>query len=591
MNGTIPPALRGFLEKLGRLVLSPRTTPLLVVAVGLGSVAGLLSAAFWNAIAALSDALSYLVVRPLDRAFPLPWSIHWGFWVPAVGGLAAGLLAHFVFRTPHRLGVPAVMLDARREWGKIPLRYVPATFINAALTIGTGGSAGREAPVVAMGGGVGAWLARRMQVPRSQRRLLVGCGAAAAIAAAFNAPLAGVFFALEVLLGDWRAGTLAPVMLASVAGTVVARAAEGGADASHFQVPPYHLAVWWEVAIYAAMGIFAGAIGHMFVRSLDSVEERFDKLNLASWVKPAIGGLGVGIIGLAIPGVLGNGYPYAIAAAANQLPWNVLLLLVAGKIVATSLTLGSGGWGGDFAPTLFIGAMLGGVYGKLAGAVFGAAVAPSGAYAMVGMGAMLAAVVHCPATAVLLLFELTGSYEVILPIMVSVTTATFVARRFSPDGIYHQRLRALGGPAFEVRGGHALAHVTVDEVMRRSFTSFPLHAPYQDVLQEITESSQFAFPVIDDDGAMTGLIRLADVRAYLLESGPEIPVVAADLALEEVPLVTTSTSAEDAAAMLAAASWEELPVVTSNVDRRPVGLVSRHDVLRSAVKAWSDEVL
>lgn len=562
----------------------PHAGARLVVAVALGSLAGLISTGFWNAIAALDAILEFYVALPLDRALPLPaaW-LHWRFLLPAVGGLAVALLARHLFRTPERLGVASVMLDARREWGRIPLRYVPATFVNSVITIGSGGSAGREAPVVAMGGGLGAWLARTLDLPPAQRRLLVGCGAAAAIAAAFNAPLAGVFFTLEVVLGDFRLATLAPVMLASVAGTVVCRATEGSATAAHFAVPPYDLASGWEVVLYAGLGIIAGFVGFAFTRLLQASERRFAASRVPALLRPALGGLAVGVLGLAHVGVLGNGYPWAIAACGGELPLRVLAVLLAGKLLATALTLGSGGWGGDFAPTLFVGAMAGGLYGGLLGRLLDGGMAGYGAYAMVGMGAVLAAVVRCPITAVLLLFELTGSYEVIVPIMVAVALATFVARRMARLGLYHHRLHELGGPTFEMTPAGQLEGRSVAEVMSADCRSVSEDAPLTEIRRLIATSHQAVFPVVDGAGRMCGVIRLADLRGMLAQADEGAPVVAADVSIEDVPEVTPATPLTDVAALLAAAEWDELPVVSAKDDRRPCGVVSRHDVLRASV--------
>jgi CIC family chloride channel protein len=574
----------GRLERsLRALVLARRPAPLLILATAIGSAAGLASSAFWNAIAAFSAIISYYVVVPLDHRFGvLPAPFSWAVLAPAAGGAAVGVLSRWIFRTPERLGVPAVMLDARQAWGRIPLRYVPSTFVNSVLTIGSGGSAGREAPVVAMGGALGAWTARKLGLPRSRRRLLVGCGAAAAIAAAFNAPLAGVFFALELVLGDWRTGTLAPVMVASVAGTVVCRATEGSVDAIHFHLPPYHLAVWWEVFAYAALGLAAGLFGQLFIRAYHMLEGLFARIT--GWWRPALGGAAVGVIGLWLPQVLGNGYPSVIAACRGDFPLLLLILLAVGKIFTTALTLGSGGWGGDFAPTLYIGAMVGGAVGTVLNFAMPGSVGNVGAYAMVGMGALLAAVIRCPATAVLLLFELTSSYEVILPIMAAVAVATVIARQFSARGLYHQRLEELGGPASEVIAAPVLASVHVGEIMHTQFDVLGERTPYSEVVSRVSKSNQVVFPVVRDDGTLRGVIRLVDLRPHLEHLGASIPVVAADLALEEVPVVTRETPAEEAVELLIAAEWDEVPVLAAAHDRRPVGLISRHDILRATVR-------
>ncbi|MFN3414036.1 MAG: chloride channel protein, partial [Thermoanaerobaculum sp.] len=454
------------------------------LAVLLGAVAGLFSTAFWNAIAAVSDLLTYRVAALWDAALPLPFPwLSWRFLFPALGALAATLLARFLFATPQRLGVASVMLDARKQWGRIPLRYVPATFVNGVLTIGFGGSAGREAPVVAMGGSLGAWVARALKLAPAQRRILVASGVAAAIAAAFNAPLAGVFFALEILLGDFAVATLAPIMLAAVAGTVVCRATEGSEAAAHFQVPAYHLVSGWEIIFYAGLGLLAGVVGHVFIKAMETAEHSFARLPVAWWVRPTLGGLGVGIISLALPGVLGNGYDWTIAACSGRLEWHLLLFLLGGKIVATALTLGSGGWGGDLAPTLFVGAMLGGAYGTGLSALLGSEVASSGAYAMVGMGAVLASAIRCPLTAILLLFELTSSYQVILPIMVAVATSSFVARRLSRFGLYHRRLQELGVPVSEAPGEPSLARLAVADIMDPQVVTVFEHTPLAELLR------------------------------------------------------------------------------------------------------------
>ncbi|MFZ5788026.1 MAG: chloride channel protein [Acidobacteriota bacterium] len=578
------PAIFTRLERTARAAILARgPVPLLVLAATIGSASGLVSSAFWNAIAAFSAALSFYVVAPLDRAAGfLPAPSSWRVLAPAAGGLIVGLLARWVFRTPERLGVPAVMLDARQAWGRIPLRYVPATFVNSVLTIGSGGSAGREAPVVAMGGALGAWAARRLGMPRSRRRLLVGCGAAAAIAAAFNAPLAGVFFALELILGDWRTGTLAPVMVASVAGTVVCRATEGSAEAIHFRLPAYAIGVWWEVFAYAALGAAAGVFGHLFIRTYHALERGFARIS--GWWRPALGGMAVGVMGLWLPQVLGNGYPQILAACHGQFSLTLLLVLALAKILATALTLGSGGWGGDFAPTLFVGAMVGGAVGSLFDAVLPAGTGDVGAYAMVGMGAMLAAVVRCPATAVLLMFEMTSSYQVILPIMVAVAVATVVARRFDRRGLYHQRLEELGGPSGEALSESALATVRVGDLMHTSFETIAERTPYPEVVAHVSGAEQVVFPVVRDDGTVLGVIRLVDLRRHLSHLGERFPVVAADLALEEIPEVTPKTPAEEAAALLTAAEWDEVPVLAGPNDRRAVGLLSRHDILRATVR-------
>ncbi len=561
----------------------PHIAATLAVAAMVGAVAGVLSTGFWNAIAALDAILEFYVAGPVDCLASWPWGfLRIRFLFPAAGALAAALLARFLFATPQRLGVASVMLDARREWGRIPLRYVPATFINGVLTIGSGGSAGREAPVVAMGGGIGAWVARSLSLPPSQRRLFVGCGAAAAIAAAFNAPLAGVFFALEVVLGDFRLATVAPMMLASVAGTAMCRATEGVEEAAHLSVPPYHVVSPFEVVLYAGLGVAAALVGVAFTTLLQRSERFFATSRLPALLRPAVGGLGVGLLGLVHPGVLGNGYAGVLAACSGDLVAGVLLVLLVGKLVATALTLGSGGWGGDFAPALFVGAMTGGLYGALLTALLDDRVASSGAYAMVGMGAVLAAAIRCPITAILLLFELTGSYQVILPIMVAVATATFVASRLSRFGLYHARLFELGGPTVAAGGTH-LEEYRVADAMQPVTHVLSEGSGVEEIRRLVATTQQTVFPVLDASGRLKGVVRLADLRAGILETTGGAPIIAADVLRDEVPLLTPEMPLREAAEVLAAAECDELPVVRAADDPRPCGLISQQAVLRIGV--------
>ncbi len=579
-------------ERLARWLertLEPGGAGVLVLATLVGSLSGLLSVVFWWAIHRIDT---------LDRGTVVPWIAstlgspfgHPELYLtlfPAIGALIMAVLTLKVFHVPHRLGVPGVMLDARTSPGSLPLRIVPITFIASALIIGFGGSAGREAPVVAMGGILGGWVGRKLGLYSRRRQILIGCGTSAAIAAAFNAPLAGVFFALEVVLEDYSAATLSPVVLASVAGTAVARALEDPA-LSHFQVPPYHLGAWWEIGLYAGVGLAAGLVAPLFVRVEQEIQRRIARSRVPALLRPALGGLGVGVIALVLPQVMGNGYEHVQSALAAPTSAQILLALVFAKLVATSLTLGSGGWGGDFAPLLFMGAMLGGAYGRGLDAIFPSLGLSPGAYAMVGMGAMLTAAVRCPITAILLLFELTGSYQVILPIMAACAVATPVARILLKRGMYHSRLEEMGGPAGELPETRLLAAVPVGDIIRRDVVTLAASTPYRKILRVIATSDQLVFPVLDADRRLLGALTFADLRGHLDAAELAELVVAADATSPDVPTLHESETLDKAMHVFASSDLEEIPVVADGDDPAFVGVLTRRQAFAARERALAE---
>jgi len=587
-----PRSLAGGLQRLLGGWFQQRTAGLLILAVGVGSISGLLSVSFWHAIRfvnLMGTITLYERVRPV-----LDPGSHWltpGLWItllPATGALLMALLVHAAMVSPANPGVATVMLDARTSPGNLPLRYVPAAFFAAALIIGSGGSAGREAPVVAMGGIIGGWAGRWLGLTKRRREILIGCGAAAAIAAAYNAPLAGVFFALELVLGDYTAGTLSPVVLASVAGTSVCRSLEG-TGASHFVVPPYHIAAWWEIALYAGLGLAAGLVAPLFVVTDRGIHRFFDRLKrVPPILKPMLGGLAVGGLAFVLPQVMGNGYSHVQEALAGRLTLTLLVALVFGKILATGLTLGSGGWGGDFAPLLFIGAMLGGAYGAGMDHLIPQLDLTASSYAMVGMGALLTAAVRCPITAILLLFELTGSYQVILPMMTAVAVAIPVSRIFLHRGMYHEQMAAMGGPSSELHETRLLETIPVAQVMQPQAVTLAAGAPYREILRVIATSTQLVFPVLDGGGRLLGALTFQTLRGHLDAVELADLIVAADVASEDIPILTVHDALERAMLFFAEYDFEEIPVVTDLEERRFAGILTRRQAMAARARALAE---
>jgi len=356
--------------------------------------------------------------------------------VPAVGGLIVGLLVFFFAREAKGHGVPEVMEAVALRGGRIRPRVAVIKSLASSICIGTGGSAGREGPIVQIGSAIGSTLGQALHLSDNRVRNLVACGAAGGIAATFNSPIAGVIFALEVILGDFKLHYFISVVVSSVTASVIGRVVFG--DFPAFPLPTeYGINSLWEFGFYALLGVLAALVGVFFVRLLYWTEDLFDKWrSVPEWVQPAVGGALLGGLALAypfftpttwvgIPQIFNVGYEVIGDALSNQLLLGVVVSLLLLKIVATSLTLGSGGSGGVFAPSLFMGAMLGTAFELTIRIFFPSVVAPPGAYALVGMAAVFAASAHAPITAIIILFELTGDYRIILPLMLTVVLATY----------------------------------------------------------------------------------------------------------------------------------------------------------------------
>ncbi|MCD2191841.1 chloride channel protein [Actinomycetospora endophytica] len=360
--------------------------------------------------------------------------------VPVVGGLLYGPLVYRWAREARGHGVPEVMLAVAEHDGRIRPRVAVVKSLASALCIGTGGSVGREGPIVQIGSALGSSLGRWMRVPASRLRLLVACGAAGGISATFNAPIAGVFFALEIILLDFSLLSFLVVVTASAVANAVAQAVEGAG--TFLVLPPFRVGSPWEYGLYAVVGLVGGLVGIAFTRTLYGAEDLADHLwRGPEWLRPAVGGVLLGLLLIVLPQMYGVGYPVLQGGVAGAYAFGFLLVLLVGKLVATSLTLAIGGSGGIFAPSLFLGAMAGTALGDAFGLVGGG---PAGAYGLVGMAAVLAGATRAPITAVVIVAEITGEWDLIVPLMIAVVLATVVSRALSSETIYTLKLTRRG---------------------------------------------------------------------------------------------------------------------------------------------------
>lgn len=431
---------------------------LLVFAVAIGCGAALGVVAFYWLIDVAYHVLFVLPGRFLRNIDLLAWRPV----ITALGLLAAWWIMHRIGHGKEGQNVPDVQLAVARRGGVIETRPALARTAASAVTLGGGGSAGSEGPVAVLGATVGSFLGQLFRFSADRTRILVAAGAAAGISAAFNAPLAGAFFALEEILGSLAIGAFPPVVVASVMAAVVSQAFYGNSPAIALPTE-YGLENVIEIfAFYPLLGVLAGLVGVLLVRTYFGTAPYVERLNGPAWLKPVLGGLLVGAIVFLSRGVLaGSGHLAFSLEEFARMEWYLLLLLVVGKILATSITLNAGGSGGVFTPTLFVGAATGGAVGvALAGIFPGLGLYPQ-AYALVGMGALVAAATHAPLTGILLVFEITNDYAIMMPLMLTTVIAYVVAKHIERDSLYSGWLRRRGERIEQGRDEHQIgrAHV------------------------------------------------------------------------------------------------------------------------------------
>src|SRR4051812_12011974 len=369
--------------------------------------------------------------------------------VPVLGSLLSGYLLYRYFPLARGSGIPQTRAAVFIHDGRISLRSVIGKFIACSTSLASGIPLGREGPAVYIGSGLASVIARRLGLSKAQVKWLVPVGGAAALSAAFNTPIAAVLFTLEEIMGDLHAPVLGSVVLASATAWMVLHLVLG--DSPLFHVPEYHLVSPGELAIYVLLGVIGGLASVGFVKLLLYLRERFLRMpNSTLWFQPVIGGLVAGLLGFFVPQVLGVGYDQVEGVLNGDVILKTVLILAVLKIIATATAYASGNAGGIFGPSLFIGAMLGASVGGVAHLIFPASTAGPGAYALVGMGAAFAGIIRTPLTSVIMIFELTRDYTIIVPLMISNLTAYFISHRLQPEPVY-EALAAQDGVAFPKR--------------------------------------------------------------------------------------------------------------------------------------------
>lgn len=505
--------------------------------------------------------------------------------IPALGGLIFGPLIYRFAREAKGHGVPEVMEAVALRGGRIRPRVALVKSLSSALCIATGGSVGREGPIAQIGSALGSAVGQFFRLSDERIRNLVACGAAGGIAATFNAPIAGSVFALEVILGQIHAVYFGAVVISAVTADVIAHFFEG--DLRAFSVPDYILVSPWELLGYTLLGLLAAVSSVGFTRLLYFTEDLWDKIHFPEYIKPVLGGILLGVVGLltpkiaGFPRIFGVGYETISEALFGNLTLQLTLALLLFKILATVITLGSGGSGGVFAPSLFMGAMLGETFGQVANLLFPSITAPPGAYALVGMAAFFSGAAHAPITSILILFEMTGNYQIILPLMLATVISTLVSRAISQESIYTLKLTRRGIHLQEGKDIDVMQAVTVAEAMTTDVDVVSLRMPLIELGQAFEKSHHHGFPVLDEKGKLAGIVTIQDYdKALETDSLNEKTVM--DIATRKPLLVAYEDEPMwSALRKLGLRDVGRLPVVQKDDPTLLVGVVRRKDIIQA----------
>jgi CIC family chloride channel protein len=524
--------------------------------------------------------------------------------LPVAGGLLVGPIIYFLAREAGGEGVPEAMEAVSVGGGRIRQRVAAVKALASSICIGSGGSAGREGPIVQIGASIGSVIGQWFRMPEDWARTLLLCGAAGGISATFNAPIGGILFALEVVERKFVGRNFAFILVSSITADLIAHRFLGS-DPS-FIIPDYNMHSHWELPAYIVLGVLTAATAIIFIRffykSHDFFGIRLQKVPL--YVRPAVGGLVVGVIALFYPLVLGSGYGRSYVpggelsltggadmALLGELGFFTLLILLILKMVATSATLGSGGSGGILAPSLFIGSMLGGAFGlafhELFPAISGSASDASGAYALVGMGAFFAAVIHGPMTAIILLFEMTRNYSLILPLMAAVITSYTISRALNRESIYTLGLLRRGVDVHQRQRADVLSEINVADIMTHDFPTVPPTMTLPELMELFHESGHHGFPVVDKWGDLCGVVTLEDVERAPPNQGSSL--TAGDIATKTPVVAYPDQSVKTALAQLGGRDVGRIPVVDRDNPKRLLGVLRRRNVVHAYVKAMSEK--
>jgi CIC family chloride channel protein len=559
-----------------RLWISERFSPsevhsMLLWAALVGFVGALATIAFRESIRALEWLATRHVGGLVEIAEILPWYLRIVF--PAVGGVIAGLLLQLSRRWAYK-GVSSDYMEAISIGdGRIPVRQALARSASSLFSVTSGGSIGREGSMVHLAAMCASLTGRIARFGPARLRLLVACGAAAGITSAYSAPIGGALFVSEIVLGSIAMESFGPLVVASVVANITMRELTGYAPP--YQMPAFPSVFGPEVLFFVALGLLAGAAAPQFMRALQLAKAGFGRLALPLPLRLGLGGLIVGLISARVPEVWGNGYSVVNSLLHHDWLWSMVLLVLVSKILTTASTTGSGAIGGVFTPTLFVGASLGLLYGQGVHALWPQATSMPFAYAIVGMGAFLAGATHAPLMAILMIFEMTLSYQVVLPLMLACVVAYFVARAVREESMYEVTIH-------RNKEERALARwrgLQISELIKPAVPTVLASAGFDQIERAFLEHPVRFVYVVDEAGRFGGVVSLHEIKQRLLAPESGSAPTAGELMRSEFAVLTPDTALGDALQMFLTQRAERLPVVRSTADRHLLGVISKSDLL------------
>lgn len=500
--------------------------------------------------------------------------------LPMIGGLLVGLLRKYFVKEERHHGVAGIMEAVALAGGRLRYKRTPLKALVSALSIGSGASVGPEDPSVQIGANMGSFVARKLHISEERARTFVAMGAASGIAAAFNAPIAGVFFAVELILGEFTTKSFGMIVFGSVMSSVITRAVVGPNPA--FEVPTYTLNSPVELIFYLFLGLLAAFVSVAYIKGIYWAHDWFHHSRLPVWARPILIGLLIGVIGIWFPQIFGDSYEAidAILFGRNLIAWLLIVLLVL-KIAATALSLGAGFMGGVFAPSLFLGAALGGFFGILVNKLFPSLNALPSAFALVGMAAVLAGTVRAPVTAIMLLFEMTNDYRIILPLMFAVTVSAFFAQWLHEESVYELSLVRKGIRLHRGRDVDVLETLTVSEVMKPAPAFIEEDCPLQVASDLLLKERVHGLPVMNNNGTLCGVLTVEDITRAIEQHSENIELPAKDFCTRELIVAYPDETINQVLRRMNRYDIGRIPVVEEANPRKMIGWLNRVDLIRA----------
>lgn len=537
-----------------------RNDHLVLSALGLaiGALTGAAVIGFRELISAIQLLLFHSASERLfQHAQDLPW---WQIMVvPTCAGLVVGLIIYQFMPNQRPQGVADVIEANALRGGRMSAKAGIGAAITNAISIGAGASVGREGPAVHIGATLSSWIAQKLHLSRTLRRTLLGCGVGAAVAASFNAPIAGALFASEVVVGHYALKAFAPIVIASVASTALSRSFFG--DFPAFVLDSAILASFWEFPAFVLLGVVAGVASIVFMRSVFIVQDLAEKARLPIWFRPMLAGFLVGAIALVFPQVLGIGYGTTESALLQQFSFYMLVAIGLAKILATACCVGLGFGGGVFSPALVIGAMVGGSFGILAHSFLPELSSGASAYTIVGMGAVAAAVMGAPISTTLIIFEMTSNYALTLGVMLAVVASSEITHHFFGRSFFNHQLIRRGIDVKEGFETEIMKSIRVGQVYSKDGDTILMSECLQDVRIKLQKSSLGEIFVLRETGELYGTVTLADLSESAFDHGFDDLITASDVARLHPPILTVSDDLETALAVMRDTGEEHIAVV------------------------------